>query len=92
MCTGLKYGAVCQILCWLQKKAIPQKGLLSDIGCFCLTQKKETDRGGHKKKQKTHKNICKTIFFMVWFDMNWDFNVWRFLWLNEEDFFDLVFG
>ena len=86
MCTGLKYGAVCQILCWLQKKAIPQKGLLSDIGCFCLTQKKETDRGGVIKKNKKPIKIFAKQFFL-WFDMNWDFNVWRFLWLNEEGFF-----
>lgn len=38
MCTGLKYDVVCQILCWLQKKALCKRGLLSDIGfVFCLT-------------------------------------------------------
>jgi hypothetical protein len=34
VCTGLKSNAVCQILCWLQKKSPAYTGLLSDIGCF----------------------------------------------------------
>ena len=61
-----------------KKTTIPQRGLLSDIGCFCLTHKKGMDDFFLRKSKKIFalQKICVIV-------ITGTLTFLGFLWLNE---------